>query len=342
MKAAIFNGAHQIEIQDIPVPQPAADQVLLKILACGVCGTDAHIFSGQLNVAKPPVVLGHEITGIIEETGKDVKRFQPGQHVSVDPVIACGTCEFCHIGRTNLCPNQTTIGYVWNGGFAQYMVAPQTHLYPISPKVGIKAGILVETLACVLNGFDRLAITAGKSVLILGAGTVGCLWNQMIQRTPSTKLLQTELVSYRRGIARELGADVVIDPAATDLAEAVYTECPEGVDYIIDATGDTRAIAQALPLIRKFGTFMIFGVCPADEEISISPYQIYQKEMKIIASKMPPQTLDRSVKLLESGIIDYEKIVSQVMPLNSIQKAFEMFESGRDQALKIAVDPWME
>jgi 2-desacetyl-2-hydroxyethyl bacteriochlorophyllide A dehydrogenase len=342
MKAAIFNGAHQIEIQDIPVPQPAAGQVLIKIVGCGVCGTDAHIFSGQLNVARPPVVLGHEITGVIEEVGRDVKRFKVGQSVSVDPVIACGTCEFCHTGRTNLCANQTTIGYVWNGGFAQFMVAPQTHLYPIAPALGIKAGILVETLACVLNGFDRLALTAGKSVLILGAGTVGCLWNQLLRRTPSTRLLQTERVPYRRKVAQELGADVVIDPAAENLADAVYAHCPEGVDYIIDATGNTQAIAQALPLIRKSGTFMIFGVCPANEEIPISPYWIYQKEMKIIASKMPPQTLDRSVKLLEAGIIDFEKIVSRVLPLKKIQEAFELFESGRDRVLKIAIDPWAE
>lgn len=340
MKAAIFKGPHQIGIQDLPIPQPAADQVLLKILGCGVCGTDAHIYSGQLNVARPPVVLGHEITGIIEEVGHDVRFFKPGQTVSVDPVIACGTCEFCHTGRTNLCANQTTIGYAWNGGFAQYMVAPQTHLYPISASLGIKAGILVETLACVLNGFDRLALTAGKSVLILGAGTVGCLWNQIIRRTPSTKLLQTERVSYRRAVASKLGADGVIDPANENLADVVYSHCPDGVDYIIDATGNPQAIAEALPLIRKSGTFMIFGVCPANEHISISPYWIYQKEMKIIASKMPPQTLDRSVKLLEAGVIDFEKIVSRVMPLDQIQPAFELFESGRDQALKIAIDPW--
>ncbi len=339
MKAAIFLGAKRIEIQEIPKPKPAENQILLKIIGCGVCGTDAHIFSGQLKVAKPPVVLGHEFTGEIEAVGAGVKNFQPGQIVSVDPVLACGTCEFCHSGRPNLCPQPTVIGYVVNGGFAEYTVIPQTHVYPISPKIGLKGGILVETLACVLHGFDRLELIAGKNVLILGAGTVGCLWTQLIRHTPTNKIIQTEIIPFRQKMARELGADDVINPEKENLSQAIQEICPEGPDYIIDATGNARAVEQALPLIRKGGTFMIFGVCAESASIQVSPYLIYQKEMKIIASKMPPQTLDRSVKLLESGHINYEKIVNCIMPLKEIGKAFEMFEQAKDKVIKIAIDP---
>jgi len=342
MKAAIFHGPQKIQISEIEIPTPAKDEVLIKIIGCGVCGTDAHIFSGQLNVATPPVVIGHEITGIIEAVGSAVNRFQAGQTVSVDPVIACGSCEFCHVGRPNLCENQTIIGYARNGGFAQFTVVPQTHLYPISPDVGLRGGILVETLACVLNGFDRLELKAGKTVMILGAGTVGCLWNQIIRRTPTIKLIQTEIVDFRAQIARELGADLVINPHQDNLQEAVSAICPEGVDYIIDATGDSQAVEEALSLIRKSGTFMIFGVCGESNRISVSPFQIYQKEMKIIASKMPPQTLDRAVKLIEAGIIDYNKLVTHIMPLKRIDKAFTMFEQSKNQVVKIAIDPWAE
>lgn len=342
MKAAVFLDFHKMKIQQLDKPAPKDDEVLIEVKGCGVCGTDSHIYSGQLNVAKPPVVIGHEITGTIVDRGKNVKRFKIGQTVSVDPVIACGTCEFCHIGRANLCSNQTTIGYVLNGGFAQYTVIPQTHIYPISAEAGMKAGILVETLACVLNGFDRLNIAAGKTVMILGAGTVGCLWNQLVKHTPSTLLLQTELVEFRRKIAKKLGADVVIDPQSEDLAERVYSVCPEGVDYIVDATGDPQAIEGAIPLVRKGGTFMIFGVCPEDAILQVSPFLLYEKEMKLIASKMPPQTLDRSAKLLEAGIIDYDTIVNLVVPLERIEEAFQLFEQGRDKVIKIAVDPWMD
>ncbi|MDZ7262845.1 MAG: zinc-dependent alcohol dehydrogenase family protein [candidate division KSB1 bacterium] len=341
MKAAVFLDFNKMELQELPQPQPGPDEVVLKVNACGVCGTDSHIYSGELRVARPPVVLGHEISGTIVEVGKNVTSFQPGQTVSLDPVIACGTCEFCHIGRPNLCANQTTIGYVRNGGFAQYTVVPATHVYPISEKVGAKGGILVETLACVLNGFDRLELKAGKSVMILGAGTVGLLWNQVIKHTLSTFLIQTELVDFRRNLARELGADKVINPQQVDLAEEVYSVCPEGVDYIIDATGDPQAVEQAIPLVRKSGTFMIFGVCPEEAEIKISPFLLYQKEMKIIASKMPPQTLDRSARLLEAGFIDVDKIVNLVLPLEKTAEAFDMFVHARDKVVKMAIDPWM-
>lgn len=341
MKAAVFLDYNKIEIQDLIKPEPKDDEVLLEVKGCGVCGTDLHIYSGQLKAAKPPVVIGHEIVGTIVDLGKNVKRFKVGQTVSVDPVIACGMCEFCHTGRPNLCGNRTTIGYVLNGGFEQYTVIPQTHIYPISAELGMKAGILVETLACVLHGFDRLNISAGKSVMILGAGTVGCLWNQLVKHTPSTMLFQTELVKFRREIARKLGADMVIDPASEDLPALVYSKCPEGIDYIIDATGDPKAIEQALPLVRNGGTFMIFGVCPENAMLQISPFLIYEKEMKIIASKMPPLTLDRSVKILEAGLIDYNTIVNTVVALDRIEEAFGMFEKRRDKVIKIAVDPWM-
>ncbi|MBN1352649.1 zinc-dependent alcohol dehydrogenase family protein [candidate division KSB1 bacterium] len=341
MKAAVFLNYNKIEIRDIPKPEPGDNEVVLKVGACGVCGTDYHIYTGQLKAAKPPVVLGHELTGTIISMGKHVKRFREGQTVSVDPLIACNTCEFCHTGRPNLCVNPTTIGYVVNGGFEQYAAIPQTHIYPISEKAGIKAGILVETLACVLHGFDRLGLKAGHSVMILGAGTVGCLWNQLVKHTPSTLLIQTELVEFRRTIAKKLGADVVIDPLHEKLIERVLSLCPEGVDYIIDATGDPKAVEQAIPLVRKGGTFMIFGVCPEDAMIRVSPFMLYQKEMNLIASKMPPQTLDRSVKLLEAGLIDYDTIVNSVMPLESIEEAFRMFEHSRDKVIKMAIDPWM-
>jgi len=228
---------------------------------------------------------------------------------------------------------------VVNGGFAEYSVVPPTHVYPVNPEIGLKGGILVETLARVLPGCDRLELVAGKNVLILGAGTVGCLWTQLIRHSPISKIIQTKLIPFRQKMAKELGADYVINPEKENFSQVINAICPEGPDYIIDATGNAAAVEQALPLVRKGGTFMIFGVCAETASIRISPYLIYQKEMKIIASKMPPQTLDRSVKLLESGLINYEKIVNRILPLKDAGKAFEMFENAKDEVIKIAIDP---
>jgi len=339
-KAAVFLGNGKIEIQDIPQPKPEKGEALVKVGLCGVCGTDAHIFNGELRVAKPPVVLGHEISGEVIALGEGVAGFEMGQHVAVNPVIGCGQCEFCHSGRSNLCSKQAVIGYIRNGGFAQYVSVPVTHLCPLKTSTSHKAGILVETLACVLNGYDRLQVKAGQSALILGAGTVGLLWNQMLLSSPITKLLQTELVNYRRQKAQKLGAHFVFDGSSADLAGEISKVCPEGVDNIIDATGNAVAVAQAIPWVRKGGTFMIFGVCAEDTKISLSPFEIYQREMKITAAKMPPGTFDRSAKLLESGRINVDEIVTTILPLEQIDEGLGHFTSRRDRAVKIAIDPW--
>jgi 2-desacetyl-2-hydroxyethyl bacteriochlorophyllide A dehydrogenase len=340
MRAAVLVKTQQIESQDLPDPVAAKGEVIVKVDGCGVCGTDLHLHHGSIEGAKPPVVLGHEISGRVHKIGPEVEGFEEGEYVAVNPVVGCGECEFCHSGRTNLCPDPTIIGYVRNGGFAQYVAVPATHLHPLDEKVGVKGGILVETLACVINGHDRLDVKAGGCAMILGAGTVGLLWNQLLRRSPITHLVQTEPVKGRRERARKLGADLTIDPHGEDLAGIVRERFPEGIDYIVDASGEPDAVEQAIPFVRKGGTFMIFGVCPRDAEIKINPFEVYEREMKIIASKMPPRTLDRSARLIESGAIDLDTIVTEIMPLDELENALDKFESGREENVKMVIDPW--
>ncbi len=341
MKAGVFLGNRTIELRDLPVPTPAAGEVLLKVLACGVCGTDHHIVEGELTAGvAPPVVLGHEIAARVEAIGPGVEGIAIGAFCAVDPVIGCGVCDKCRAAQPNLCGDPAVIGYKLDGGFAQYLLAPATKVVPMDESVGQAGGVLCETLACVLNGYDRLGFRAGASAMILGAGTVGLLWAQMLASSPCHKLLQTEIAAYRRRKAAELGADVVIDPNAADLADQVRAELPGGVDFIIDATGDPAAIAQALPLLATGGTFMIFGVCPAGSKVEFDPFELYDKQARIVASKMPPNTLDRSARMIESGRIDSGKIVTATLGLDSLAESVAAFNDFRDSQVKVAIDPW--
>ena len=217
---------------------------------------------------------------------------------------------------------------------------PRTHLYPFSPKAGAKGGVLVETLACVLNGYDRLQLAAGNDVLILGAGCVGLLWAQLIKHSVTTRLFQSEVVEARRKLAGELGADVTINPAKKNLAAAIRQHAPGGVGYIIDATGSAKAIQEALPLLKKGGTLMIFGVCPEHERLTISPFEMFNNEWKIVAAKMPPLRLGRAARIIEAGIIDSERLVSRVMPLKDMSRALKDFTGAKERAVKIMIDPW--
>ena len=341
MKAGVFLGNGTIELRGITVPSPSEGQVLVKVLACGVCGTDHHILAGEITAGvAPPVVLGHEIVGTVEAVGKGVEQISPGTFCAVDPVIGCGTCPNCRSAQTNLCDNPEVIGYKINGGFAQYVLAPAGKIVPMDQSVGVAGGVLCETLACVINGYDRLNFRPGATAMILGAGTVGLLWAQMLSNSPCRLLIQSEIAAFRRAKANRLGANVVIDPTAEDLSERVAAELPDGVDFIIDATGEPAAIQQALPLLAKGGTFMIFGVCPAGSSISIDPFELYNKQAKIVASKMPPNTLDRSARMIESGRIDCHEIVTGTFGLDKLPESVAAFNDHRETQVKVAIDPW--
>ena len=339
MKAVVFLREGKMEVTTLPDPEAVPGEVVLRVQGCGVCGTDIHIFHGDLKEGVvPPVVLGHEIVGEIVAVGAGVTQWAAGQTVAVDPVVGCGCCEFCQIGRPNLCASSTVIGYSRNGGYAEYTAVPASHIVAVSPTVGLKGGILVETLACVLNGYERLGFEAGRTAMILGAGAVGLLWNQMLRHSPSSYLIQSEPIAYRRQMAIELGADLVIDPSRESLAERVRAVLPDGVDFIVDASGDPQAVQEGIRLVRKGGTFMIFGVCPKESEIRVDPHELYQREMRLIASKMPPRQLNPAARLLESGKIDCDRIVTTIRGLDDVVEAIHMFTEGRNRNIKIAID----
>jgi len=341
MKAAVWTEPNKMEMREMPVPEPQAQEALVKVLGCGICGTDCHIFAGEVPLAKPPQVLGHEIFGEVVELGAGVKSVKKGLKVSVDPVIGCGVCQYCKSGRTNLCDRPTIIGYARTGGFAQYTTVPESHLYPMSEKMGPKDGILVETLACVINGYDRLGLKAGHTVLILGAGCVGLLWTGLIKHSVSTRIIQTDVVPERLLVARKLGADSIIDAGKAKWPEEVLKSEPEGVDYIIDATGSSKAIKESLALLKKGGTFMVFGVTPEKERVEISPYQMFAREITILGAKMPPGKLGRAAKIMEAGLIDSNALVTTTLPLSQLAHGIHLFHEEKHKHLKIMIDPWI-
>jgi 2-desacetyl-2-hydroxyethyl bacteriochlorophyllide A dehydrogenase len=341
MRAGVFLGDGKMEVRELPVPAPAPGEALLKVHACGVCGTDFHIVEGHLTAGvEPPVVLGHEIAAEVQAVGEGVRRLKPGQFCAVDPVIGCGECAMCRTARPNLCTAPTIVGYKRNGGFAQYLVAPASKVVPLEASVGPAGGVLCETLACVLNGYRRLNLFAGADVLVLGSGTVGLLWLQVVRSSPVRRVVVSEPVAFRRDKAERLGADAVIDPSTGDLAARVREELPDGADAIIDATGVPSAVAQAIPLLAPGGTFLIFGVCPAGSRVQFDPAKLYEKQARIVASKMPPATLDVAARLIESGRIASDVLVTETRPLEKLAESVTSFEDHRDSQVKVAIDPW--
>jgi threonine dehydrogenase-like Zn-dependent dehydrogenase len=341
MKAALYLGQRRLELQELPKPVFSPREVLVKVLACGVCGTDVHIYRGEFDTARPPVVLGHEIFGEIETVGEEVSRLHPGERVVLDPFIPCGACSFCKNGEPRFCRQEIFLGYHRHGGFAQYTAAPELNAYPVPGGTSLESGVLTETLSTVVAGLTRLAPQPGRSFLLLGAGTVGLLWARLLRRSLPTLLIQTEVVPERLERARALGVDRALSPRQEDLSEVVGSLCPDGVDYLIDATGSTEAVAQALPLLKKGGSFLCFGVAPEDERLSLSLTWFYRQQVTFLTSRRPPREMERAVRLLARGTIDAREVVTGRFPLERIEETFRLFHEARDRHLKMAIDPWM-
>ena len=366
MRAAVFLGEGKIEIRDVPVPAPGDGEALLRVTVAGVCGTDAHIYTGEVRNAVPPVVLGHEITGEVVETGRGVVRFRRGDRAAVDPFVPCGRCEYCREGEERFCANERFFGYTIPGGFAEYVTVPETNLYPIPEGLSIKQCALVEPLATVVAGVGRLRPEPGRNFLLLGAGTIGLLWLQML-RGSARAVIQTELVKERGERAKTLGADLVIDPAGgcgsgdreqnpagsphaggcghgptpvvSPLAGALRELCPRGVDYIVDCTGSSAAVGEALPLLKKGGTFLSFGICPEGERVPLSLNWFYKNQATFLTSRRPPKEMARAIGLLAKGLVDAESVVTGVYPLAETEKTFTRFFEDRASEVKMAIDP---
>jgi threonine dehydrogenase-like Zn-dependent dehydrogenase len=315
--------------------------VRIKVLGCGVCGTDAHIYSGDIRNAEPPVILGHEIYGQVEEVGKAVRGIEVGDHVVVDPFIFCGICDRCKRGEYRFCEAEAFLGYHRPGGFAQYTCVPAANVFRIHGGMGAGNAVLAETLSTVLAGLTVLEPEAGRSVLILGAGTVGLIWNAVMGRNLPITLLQSEPVAMRRRKAERLGADKVISPGETDLGAAVMRLCPRGVDYLIDASGSTEAIEEALPLLARGGTFLSFGICPENERLPLSLNWFYHRQARFLTSRRPPREMQRAVQLLEHRRLDLSDLVTGSYPLGEIESTLRRFSDAKDHEIKMMIDPWM-
>lgn len=230
MKGSFFLGNGKMELREIGKLTPVPGEVLLRVAACGVCGTDIHIFHGEKGSAEvtPPVVLGHEFAGVVEELGSGVTALQIGEHVAVDPNIYCGHCHFCRIGKKQLCENLRAIGVNQNGGFAQYCVCPAAQCLPLNPALPLEHGAMTEPLACCIHGIDRAALRSGDIVCIIGGGAIGLLMVQLARLSGASHVILSEPVQARRDIALQIGADAVIDPLQENLCARVKKSpaCP--------------------------------------------------------------------------------------------------------------------
>jgi 2-desacetyl-2-hydroxyethyl bacteriochlorophyllide A dehydrogenase len=336
MKAAMFYRRKEIEIIDIPKPEIGANQVLVRVKSCGICGTDNLIFNGQC-YAKTPLTLGHEYSGDIVEIGKDVKHLRAGDRVVIDPNIFCNKCAFCKIGKVHLCDNLVSLGVIENGGFAEFSVVPDTNIHKIDPAIDYDEGALVEPLACCVHGMERAGLEAGDTVLVTGAGIIGNIMVQLSRLQGAGAVIAVEPIEKRRKIARDLGADLLLDPSAQNIKAEIKRMFPAGVDALIECSGSLEAQEMSQDLVKKGGTILLFGCSPEDRRLALSPFKINHNEIKVVGSTNNPFTHARAINLISNGRIKLKPLISHRMPLEKLAYAFEIF--GSEETTKIVINP---
>ncbi len=320
MKAAVFYGKQDLRVTDLPIPQPKAGEVVIRVKACGVCGTDRHIYEGDEGAAATPsgTVLGHEFSGEIVALGEGVTAFAVGERVCVDPNKLCNQCAYCKNALGHFCTDMVGIGTTVHGGFAEYCAAPVSQLYRIPDGTTFEQAAMTEPVACCLHGMDMCDIAAGDTVLIIGAGMIGLIMVQLAKLRGATNIIVSEPVADKRAHAAQLGADVCIDPTQEDVAAVLRAQGVERVATVIECVGRPATMEQAIALAGKKSTVMFFGLSKPDEEIRVKPFELFKKEIVLKSSFINPYTMQRALELIASGRVDVSSMIYAVKPVEEL------------------------
>lgn len=345
MQAAIFEGPGHLVLKDNH-PKPSLkrpDQALIRVTGVGICGTDLHILQvPPAHPAKKGIVEGHEFTGVIEELGADVHGFEVGEQVLIDPHPGCGVCAECRRGRPDRCiplyetsgepGHPDTIGLFSDGAMAEYTVVPRQSMYKVDQSVPSHIAALAEPFACVINASDKLKVQPGEYVVILGAGPIGLLFTALLSANGASKLIVSEPSEYRRDAAKDVGADIVVHP--DDLPGTMEREMPEGADVAVEAVGPL--LPQVIGLVRSGGRVLQFG---HDETVNpeIPVGELLKKEITIYGAFIGRYSFEKAARIMESGKLPLERIVSHQLPLSMVHEAIEMLRAG--EALKVVLTP---
>ena len=337
-------GPGNMEIREVPEPAPGPGQVKIKVSKAGICGSDLHIYHSDIAIpVRPPVVVGHEFSGVIAELGEGVTGFSVGERVVSETAYHyCGTCEYCREGFYNLCNERRTLGYWFNGVFAPFTVVPAARVHRIPDHVSDTAAAMTEPLACVCHAiYDLCRIVPGDLVLVSGPGSIGLMALQVAKAHGARVIVSgTGVDTARLELAKKLGADYTVNIEEEDLHGLVAGLSANGcVDVVLECSGAARAVDAGLNLIKKRGYFVQIGL--PGKKITFDLEKVCYKELRFSGSLgSRNHSWRKALQLLREGKVDLEPLADTIMPLSQWQEAFRKFESK--EGCKILFDPTLE
>lgn len=328
MKALVLTGTKKMEIQDLPTPEVKPNEVLVNTAYAGICGTDRALYAGLPGSADavPPIVLGHENSGIVAAIGSDVTNVKVGDHVTVDPNIYCGECDYCRTDRPELCDNLSAVGVTRDGGLEKSFTAPASVVYPLPDNVSLKAAATTEPISCAVHGVKLLDLTPYQKALVIGDGFMGQIFVQLLQAYGVHQVDLAGLNDKKLTFNKEKFG-------VTNTYNTKRESIPADYDVVIEAVGLPQTQEQAVEATKKGAQVLMFGVGKPDQTFSMNTYEVYQKQLKIQGAFINPYAFEDAIALLASGQLDVESLISHEVSLEQVEDVLNGKVEGVSKAV---------
>jgi len=343
MKALLYTKPYCLEYSDFTHPVIGDDEVLISVKACGICGSDVHGFTGKTGRRIPPLIMGHEAAGIIEDVGKNVSGFEKGDRVCFDSTVYCSKCQPCRMGLYNRCEKRQVLGvstpeFKRHGAFAEYVAVPWWIVSKIPENMSFIQSALLEPASIGTHAANRAPISADDTVVVIGAGTIGLFILQAARLRGAAKVIVADINEFRLEVAGKLGADMVINPLKSDLRETIFKETKNrGADVAFEAVGYAQTFRDGVSLTKTGGHLVAVGNLEKTAEFNLQ--ELVARELTFTGSYASSGEFRDCIDLVASGKINVEPLISDVLPLKDGQGAFERLLKAKENLLKIVLEP---
>src|ERR1700750_506788 len=345
MKALLLSEDGRLDVVDNPMPRPAAGEILVRVEACGICGSDVHGYDGTSGRRIPPIVMGHEAAGIVAAVGAEVSGFAVGDRVTFDSTVYCGVCDFCRTGEINLCDNRQVLGvscgdYSRAGAFAEYVTVPARIIYKLPENLSFAEAAMLEAVSVALHAVAVSDVKGGETALVIGAGMIGLLTLQAARAAGCSPVFVTDIDATRLKAATDLGADETILASGAELTnEILRLTGGRGVDVVLEAVGRKETIAAAIDCVRKGGTVTLIGnITP---QVNLPLQKVVSRQIRLQGSCASSGEYPQAMELMAAGKIRVGALISAVAPLGDGPAWFDRLHSGEPNLMKVVLDPRM-
>jgi len=342
MKALVLEKYNSFAYKDVPDPRIGSQEVLVAVKACGICGSDVHGMDGSSGRRQPPIIMGHEAAGLVAEVGAGVQGWKPGQRVTFDSTIYCGTCWHCRRGEINLCDNRRVLGvscdeYRQHGAFAEYVAVPAHILYALPEGVGFPQATMVEALSIAVHGVRRTPVELNDCAVVVGAGNIGLLVVQALKAFGCSPVIAADVDEGKLQWARKLGADVVINSGEQDVGREVRKYAPGGADVAVEAVGVAASLQDAIAALRKGGSLTLIGNLAPSAEFPLQ--SVVTRQISIYGSCASSGEYPTCLELIARGAVDVDTMISAAAPLAEGAAWFQRLYRGEAGLMKVVLVP---